>query len=119
MFDKKLIEDLAIVPNLSGLCSDNTAILLRGRELILQSAAATLSQDDPTAHAAVHILRMARRMKIRPEKLSDHTLLISGKPCPMCISHAWLHHLKDVYRIHNQEMVKMQYATEDFFEQII
>ncbi|MDR1792453.1 MAG: hypothetical protein LBR36_03285 [Bacteroidales bacterium] len=100
-------------------CSQAWAALQGEAGIVAESYSVTLKEDDPTAHAAVNVIREARKNKIRPQKLKNYTLLLSAKPCPMCVENAFKHQIKDLYYIDNELLIKEDFRMEDFFEIII
>jgi guanine deaminase len=67
------------------------AIVVRGKEILSQSANCVTNQNDPTAHAEVQALRSAAA-KVGSPHLPDCTLYASCEPCPMCLAAAmWAH----------------------------
>ena len=64
-----------------GSCATGLAMLLHGNERFTDTNK-MLEQDDPTAHAAIVITRSKHRLIRKDESVE---LLLSEKPCPMCI----------------------------------
>jgi tRNA(adenine34) deaminase len=59
------------------------AVVVAGGQIVGRGANATISQNDPTAHAEIISLREAAR-KLGNYRLLDSTLYVTMEPCAMC-----------------------------------
>ncbi|KHJ70090.1 cytidine deaminase [Pantoea rodasii] len=59
-------------------------VIVRGDEVIAESANQVAQTTDPTAHAEILAVREACR-KLGTENLSDCDIYILASPCPMCL----------------------------------
>ena len=95
------IENMRTIAKKQGSCSVGVAVLLHGEERFV-GVNQMLEQDDPTAHAAIVITRSQHRL-IR--KNSSLALLLSEKPCPMCVSAICRANINDVYYLENNNTI--------------
>ena len=54
-------------------------------EVVAMASNRQVSNDDPTAHAEIELLRAAARAGVRPP-LAGYTLVVNAEPCSMCAS---------------------------------
>ena len=54
-------------------------------EVVAMASNRQVSDDDPTAHAEIELLRAAARAGYRPP-LRSHTIVVNAEPCSMCAS---------------------------------
>ena len=95
------IENMRTIAKRQGSCSVGAAMLLHGKERFV-GVNQMLEQDDPTAHAAIVITRSQRR---RIRKNSSLALLLSEKPCPMCVSAICQTNINDVYYLNDNNTI--------------
>lgn len=60
------------------------AVLVRDGVCIAQAHNAPISEQDPTAHAEIRVLRAAARL-LGNYRLPGTTLYVTLEPCPMCV----------------------------------
>ncbi len=60
------------------------AILIQNNQLISSARNQSISNNDPTAHAEIQLLRSAGK-KLNNYRLSDTTLYVTLEPCAMCL----------------------------------
>lgn len=83
-----------------GCCAVGAAMLLYSNERYVTSNK-MLEEDDPTAHAAIVMTRSKRKV-IR--KNQSFELLLSEKPCPMCISAIYQANINDLHYLDNNKV---------------
>ncbi|MDR0368813.1 MAG: hypothetical protein LBH82_06720 [Bacteroidales bacterium] len=99
----------------SGSCGEGIALLLFGEERFT-SQNKMLEDDDPTAHAAVVL---ARRQRKRLRENRDFELLLSCKPCPMCVAALYQAKIKHVYYLENSIVNHIEiHSTNFWYEEI-
>jgi len=64
------------------------AVHLSTGEIVARAHNARERDHDPTAHAELLVLRAAARIA-GTWRLSDHALVVTLEPCPMCAGAAW------------------------------
>ncbi len=72
------------------------AAVIRDGSIIASTYNRVTSTDDPTAHAEVHVIRMACDI-LGTYDLSDCELVTSCEPCPMCFGAIYWARFKKVY----------------------
>jgi len=85
------------------------AMLLHGGERFV-STSQMLEQDDPTAHAAIVITRSQHRL-IR--KNTSLALLLSEKPCPMCVCAICRTNISEVYFLDDNNTIHRMELKDD------
>ena len=60
------------------------AVLIQNSELIAQAHNQPISNNDPTAHAEIQVLRIAAKQQ-RNYRLAGSTIFVTLEPCAMCL----------------------------------
>ena len=72
------------------------AVINKNGDIISVASNSVLGDHDPTAHAEINALRMAC-LKLNTHDLSDHILITTSHPCPMCLGAIMWSNIKQVY----------------------
>lgn len=72
------------------------AVIVKGGEIVAESANQVVSQNDPTAHAEVTAIRMACR-KLGTYQLNGCVIYTSCEPCPMCLGAIYWARIDTIY----------------------
>jgi tRNA(Arg) A34 adenosine deaminase TadA len=72
------------------------AVIVRNGEIIASSANSVTSDNDPTAHAEVNVIRKACKL-LNTYDLSGCVIYSSCEPCPMCLGAIYWAHLDELY----------------------
>jgi tRNA(Arg) A34 adenosine deaminase TadA len=99
-----------------GNCAVGAAMLLHNNERYA-TPNKMLEDDDPTAHAAIVITRSKRGM-IR--KNQSFELLLSEKPCPMCVSAIYHANLNNLYYLDDNKInhITLNSSIDFWYEEI-
>ncbi len=99
-----------------GYCAVGAATLLHNDEHYT-TANKMLEEDDPTAHAAI-VLTRSKRGIIR--KGQSFELLLSEKPCPMCISAIYQANIHELYYLDNNKVnhITLNSSIDFWYEEI-
>ncbi|HOF17129.1 MAG TPA: deaminase [Bacteroidales bacterium] len=100
--------------NGQGACVLSGAVIVKNEQEIYATAATTLKDDDPTAHAAVIGIRKTR-LKQRTFQLIDYEIYLSEKPCPMCLLAIFQAGIKKVY-YQGKEKIEEINLTNDYLK---
>jgi tRNA(adenine34) deaminase len=71
-------------------------VVVKGGEILAQTANRTLTDRDPTAHAEVLALRAAAK-KLGSERLIDCDLYVTLEPCAMCAAAISFARIRRIY----------------------
>ena len=85
--DKKYLQravDLASENVRSGKGGPFGAVIVKDGEIIAEACNSVTTDNDPTAHAEVNVIRKATE-KLGHFQLDDCTIYSSCEPCPMCL----------------------------------
>ena len=99
-----------------GCCAVGAAMLLYGNECYAITNK-MLEEDDPTAHAAIVIIRSKRGLIRKGQSLE---LLLSEKPCSMCISAIFQANINDLYYLNNNKVnhIILNSSIDFWYEEI-
>ena len=78
------------------------AVMVRDGEIIAEGNNQVTSENDPTMHAEIVVIRNACT-KLNTFDLSGCTLYTSCEPCPMCLGAIYWAHLDRVYYANTKE----------------
>ena len=81
------------------------AVIVKDGEIIAASSNSVTSDNDPTAHAEVNVIRLATK-KLGRFDLSDCEIYSSCEPCPMCLGAIYWARLDKLYFANNKEDAK-------------
>jgi tRNA(Arg) A34 adenosine deaminase TadA len=116
---KEYIDAIKETASGKGDCSVAAALLIGEDKPLVCCPNAMLENDDPTAHAAVVALRL-KRGEIR-NKTSKCVLLLSEKPCPMCMSGIYQAKIDNVFYLQHDEIKHLNLSldnTDHWYEKI-
>jgi guanine deaminase len=72
------------------------AVIVKDNQIIGEGYNQVLKHNDPTWHGEMHAIREACKLMQSPH-LPGAILYTSCAPCPMCLSAAYLSHIKEIY----------------------
>ncbi len=113
------IEKLRKTATGEGSCADSSVMLFCTNEPVICCSNAMLEQDDPTAHASIVATRLKRREIKKANR--DCYIVLSEKPCPMCMSGVTQARIRNLFYIEDSEIKYMDLATcdiENWYEKL-
>lgn len=94
------------------------AVIVRGGEVIAESANEVIAIPDPTAHAEVQAIRRAA-LALDSFDLSATTLYTSCEPCPMCMGAVyWARISRVVYASDRLDAQKAGFRDADLYHEL-
>ena len=97
----------------NGLGGPFGAVIVRDGKVVAKSANKVVSENDPTAHAEVSVIRLACQ-ELGTYNLSGCEIYTSCEPCPMCLGAIYWARLDKIYYA-NTKADAASIGFDDFF----
>jgi guanine deaminase len=98
---------------INGLGGPFGAVIVKDGKVVAKSANKVVSENDPTAHAEVSVIRLACR-ELDTYNLSGCEIYTSCEPCPMCLGAIYWARLDKIYYA-NTKADAAAIGFDDFF----
>ena len=94
------------------------AVIVKDGKIIAKSSNSVTTDNDPTAHAEVNVIRKAAK-KLQNFDLSDCEIYTSCEPCPMCLGAIYWSGIKKVYYGNTkQDAANIQFSDQFIYQEL-